>query len=133
MNPPPPKPDIVIGYGALERFEECYEFDGNACHIADSAENLRRYLANAGLPAKSYRLVPATFADFLKDFGGSGGEYAMEPQALARFEQAAKTQGLKYEIEEYTDEGELDPKIFIVRFGGWQRADDEALDDEEEW
>lgn len=117
--------DTVIGYSALEQFEQCYEFDGAACHVADSAENLRRYLANAGLPVKSYRLVPATFADFLQDFGSSSREYAMEPQALARFEQAAKAHGLKYDVEEYTDEGELDPKIFIVSFGGWQRDDEE--------
>lgn len=121
--------DPVIGYSALERFEQCYEFDGEACHVADSAENLRRYLANAGLPIKSYRLVPATFADFRKDFGGARGEYALELQALARFEQAAKAHGLQYEVEEYTDEGELDPKIFIVRFRGWQRDDDEEFDD----
>ena len=117
--------DMVIGYSALEQFEECYEYDDSACRVSDSLESLKHYLEEALLPLKNYRLEAVNFSDFLRDFGYSRGEYALEPQALARFEQAAKAHGLQYKVEEYKPDTilkfELDPKIFIVRFRDWQR------------
>lgn len=121
--------DSLIGYSALDLLEECYEYDENACHVSDSPESLKSYLRHAGLPLKGYRIDAIQFSDFLKDFGGSCGEYSLEPRALARFEQAAKTHGLKYEAEEYKDElVEIEPKLFLVNFSGWQHNDEE-----EEW
>lgn len=118
--------DIVIGYSAFELFEECYEYDDeSACRVSDSPESLKNYLKDALSPLKNYRLEAVKFSDFLRDFGYSFGAYTLEPQALARFEQAAKAYGLQYTVEEYKPdtilEVELDPKLFMVRFRDWQR------------
>jgi len=126
--------ETVIGYSALERFEECYEFEGDACYIADSPESLRSYLVNADLPLKDYRLDAVKFAELLKNFGCAFGQYALEVQALARFEQAAKAHGLQYNVEEYKDPlVEIEPKIFLVRFDDWQIDREEEWDGEAEW
>lgn len=116
--------DIVIGYSAFELFEECYEYDESACRVSDSPESLKNYLKNALLPLKDYRLEAVKFSDFLNDFGYSRGEYALEPQALARFEQAAKAYGLQYGVEEYKPDAfhELEPRVFFVKFSGWKRS-----------
>ncbi len=125
---------MVIGYSALERFEECYEFEGDACYVADSPESLRSYLANAGLPVKDYRIDAVKFAELLQNFGGAFGQYALEAQALARFEQAAKAHGLKYRVEEYKDPlVEIEPKMFMVSFDDWQINREEEWDGEAEW
>jgi hypothetical protein len=116
--------DPVIGYSALEQSQECYEFDDdNACHVSDSLESLKHYLQDAFWPRENYRLETIKFSDFLRDFGYSRGEYTLEPQALARFEQAAQAYGLQYTVEEYKPDKmvELDPKLFLVRFRDWQR------------
>jgi len=126
--------ETVIGYSALERFEECYEFEGEACYIADSPESLRRYLANADLPLKDYCIDAVKFAELLKNFGCAFGQYALEAQALVRFEQAAKAHGLQYNVEEYKDPlVEIEPKIFLVRFDDWQIDREEEWDGEAEW
>ena len=119
----------AIGDSAFDSLEECYEYDGTACHVSDSPESLKNYLHDAGFSLKGYRIRAIKFSDFLKDFASSRGEYGLEPQALARFEQAAKAHGLQYEVEEYKDElGTIEPRFFVVRFSGWRRNEEE-----EEW
>jgi hypothetical protein len=119
----------LIGYSAFDLLEECYEYDENACHVSDSPESLKNYLRHAGFSLGGYRIRAMRFSDFLKDFAGSRGQYGLEPQALARFEQAAKAHGLHYEVEEYKDEEvTIEPRLFVVSFSGWRRNEDE-----EEW
>ncbi len=43
----------TIGYSALELFNECYEYNENACYIADSPESLNNFLENAGFNINS--------------------------------------------------------------------------------
>ena len=53
-----------------------------------------------------------TLEYLLNDFGVSGGEYALEPLAFARFERLAKARGLAFEVEPCEDAlGEL----FVVK------------------
>jgi hypothetical protein len=114
--------DCLIGYSALDLLEECYEYDENACHVSDSPESLKRYLRHAGFSLAGYQIRAIRFSDFLKDFAGSRGQYGLEPQALSRFEQAAKAHGLHYEVEEYKDEEvTIEPRLFVVSFSGWRR------------
>jgi hypothetical protein len=73
-----------------------------------------------------YRIDEVRISDFLKDYGCSCGSYALEPEALKRFEQTAASHGFEYEVEPYEDYGgPVEPKIFIVNFSGWQRSEDE--------
>ena len=117
-----PVSDDIIGYSAYDPFEECYEYNENECYVADSPESLEKFIVNAMLRVKDYRIDAVRISDFLKDYGCSCGNYAMEPKALARFEQTAKENGIEYEVEEYEDYfANMEPKIFIVSFRQWTR------------
>jgi hypothetical protein len=108
--------DDLIGYAAFEIQEECYEYNENACYIADTHRNIKEFLKNAMLPISEYRIDKVSFSDLINDFGCSSGEYALEEEALKRFERLAKLSGTKYEVEQYEDYIEIDsaPKLFIV-------------------
>jgi hypothetical protein len=121
-----PLSDDLIGYSAFDPGEDCYEYNENECYVADSPESLKKFLANAMLPVGDYRIDEVRISDFLKDYGCSCGSYALEPEALKRFEQTAASHGFEYEVEPYEDYGgPVEPKIFIVNFSGWQRSEDE--------
>lgn len=108
--------DILIGYSAFEYLEACYEYNENACYIADSAESLKAFLTEAMFDVADYRIDAVKFSDILADYGVSNGEYAMEAQALARFKEAAKSAGVKYSVERYeTWPGQ--PDLFVVEIG----------------
>ncbi len=122
----------LVGYSALELFEECYEYNENACYVADSPESLRNFIINAGFSIKDYRIDPVKFSDFLKDFGCSCGEYALEPKALERFEEAAKAYGIKYTVDQYDDSPfKIESNLFVVNFEGWQHAEEEFGDEKD--
>ncbi len=70
------KPDALIGYSALDLFEECYEYNENACYVADSIDALHKFLEGAMLKLEDYRIDSIKISDILNDFGCSGGEYA---------------------------------------------------------
>jgi len=44
-------PGTIIGYSAFRLFDECYEYNENACYIADSPESLK--LKNLGCRSES--------------------------------------------------------------------------------
>lgn len=121
-----PISDSLIGYSAFDPLEECYEYNENECYVADSPESLKKFLASAMLPVKDYRIDAVKISDFLKDYGCSCGSYALEPEALKRFERAAKANGLDFEVEEYEDYFiNVEPKIITVNFSNWQSSEDE--------
>lgn len=106
---------LLIGYSALDLFEDCYEYNENACYIADSPEALKKFLDGAMLPVKNYRIKAVKMSDILNDFGCSGGEYALESKALDRFKSTTKTSNIKYSIEPYEDIlGDQEPDLFVV-------------------
>lgn len=109
--------DLIIGCSAFELYEECYEYNENACYIADSPETLTRFLDNAMLNIKDYRIEPVKLSDIIDDFGCSSGEYAFEPKALEKFEKAAKASGIKFSVEPYADLFEKEPTLFLVNVG----------------
>ena len=121
-----PLSDDLIGYSAYDPIEECYEYNENECYVADSPESLQRFLAGAMFSAEDYRIEPVRISDFLRDYGCSCGSYALEPEALKRFERTATSNGFEYDVEPYEDFGvAVEPKIFILNFSDWQRSEDE--------
>jgi hypothetical protein len=103
----------TIGYSALELLNECYEYNENACYIADSPESLNNFLENAGFNINDYRIDTITLNDILDDFGCSAGEYAMEPEALKRFEQIS---GVPYTVKPFDNSFDASaPELFVVR------------------
>lgn len=88
----------IIGYSAYDTSEQVYEYNANSCFIADSPETLRAFTKQCWQPAEFYRAAAVRLADMVRDFGASCGRYAMEPEALKRFRQAADECGLDYAI-----------------------------------
>lgn len=121
-----PLADGLIGYSAFDPDVECYEYNENECYFADSLESLKNFLANAMLPVDDYRIDEVRISDFLKDYSCSCGSYALEPEALQRFERTAASNDFEYKVEPYEDYGlYVEPKLIIVNFSDWQRSEDE--------
>lgn len=102
----------IIGYSAFILFDECYEYNENACYIADSEESLKDFLKDATFNINDYRFDEIKLSDILDDYGCSCGEYAMEPEALKRFKQVSN---VKFTVEPYDDPfSSGEPDLFIV-------------------
>ena len=102
----------IIGYSAFILYEECYEYNENACFLADSPESLKEFLKDASFNINDYRIDPIRLSDIIDDYGCSCGEFAMEPEALKRFEQVPD---MKYTVEPFDDlfsDGE--PDLFVI-------------------
>jgi hypothetical protein len=103
----------IIGYSALALFDECYEYNENACYIADSPESLKKFLEDAGFNINGYRIDTITLNDILDDYGCSAGEYAMEAEALKRFEQIS---AVPYTVKPFDNFFNVSaPELFVVR------------------
>ena len=104
--------ETIIGYSAFRLCDECYEYNENACYIADSPGSLKEFLDGAMLAVDEYRIDGVRIAEILDDFGCSSGEFAMEPEALKRFEQEAD---LAYSVEPYNAPfSKAEPDLFLV-------------------
>ena len=102
----------IIGYSAFILFDECYEYNENACYVADSPESLKAFLKDAVFNINDYRFDKIKLSDILDDFGGSCGEFAMEPEALKRFKQLSS---VTYTVEPYDNQfNDGEPDLFIV-------------------
>lgn len=103
----------VIGYSAMALYDDSYEYLENACYIADSPKSLEKFLEDAIFHPNDYRIDTITLSDILDDYGCSWGEYAMEPEALKRFEQLS---GSPYSVTPFDDFFDAEaPEVFIVR------------------
>ncbi len=109
--------DTLIGYSAFELSEECYEYHENACYVADSPEALRTFLSEAMLDSNDYRIDAVRLSDMVADFGVSNGEYALEAEAFARFQQAAKKANLRYRFEKPETWFDEQSDLYIVEVG----------------
>jgi len=100
----------VVGYSGFILFEECYEYNENACFVADTEDRAREFMNNCGYLSADYRIDTVTFADIMNDYGSSSGEYAMEPIAFSKFNEIAKKNDVKFETTKF----ELDPSLTVV-------------------
>ena len=113
---------ITVGYSAFRLFDGCYEYNENACYIADTPESLRVFLAGADFSVNDYETVAITPSDLLDDFGCSNWEYALEPEALSRFEKEAETSGIGFTVTPYEDFLGQQPELFIVHVNTLNQA-----------
>ncbi|MDH3674948.1 MAG: hypothetical protein OES12_05590 [Anaerolineae bacterium] len=91
--------DVMIGYSALDKWEDAYVYNENACVITDDAQSMKNFLTEAWFAVADHRIDAVKVSDLLKDYGCSSGEYLLEPQALARFVQVARQAGVEYDLE----------------------------------
>lgn len=108
--------DKIIGYSGFILFEECYEYNENACFIADNETLAKEFMDNCAHSTADYRIDKIRLADILKDYGCSSGQYAMEPKAFSVFKEIAERTNMKYEAEKFDD----DPSLTVVEIEGLQ-------------
>ena len=117
----PPKENTTIGYSVLETFEECYQYNENACFIADSIPGAERFMAAGFTDASDCRIDEIEFADIMSDYGASLGEYAMEAEAFARFKAIADQNNVQFNAQPYDG----DDSLLVVEIDGVSRLDDD--------
>jgi hypothetical protein len=111
----------LIEYSIFEESVECWQYNENACFIGDSRDSAVEFLRGGLTPADDCRIEAVCFADILRDFGCSGGEYAIEREAFGRFQQLAELNGICFEAEPYDG----DDSLLVVNIDGIVRNDDE--------
>ena len=112
---------LRLGYSVFETFEECYQYNENACFIAATREAADVFRRDGYTPADECRIEAVFFGDIMRDFGYSLGQYAMEREAFVRFRKIAELNGIRFSYEPYDG----DDSLLVVDIDGVVRADDE--------
>jgi hypothetical protein len=110
-------PDAHVGYSVFEIFEECWQYNENACFIASTEAAARVFMSEGWVPASKWRIEAVSFTDIMRDFGYSSGEYAQEGDAFGRFQQLAESRGVDFEAEPYDG----DETLLVVHIDGVAR------------
>ncbi len=113
--------ETTIGYSVFETFEECYQYNENACFIADTVQNAQRFLAAGFTDASDCRVDAIKFGDIMADYGASLGEYAMEAEAFSRFKAIAAQNGVHFNAQPYDG----DETLLVVEIDGVSKLDDD--------
>ena len=104
-----------VGYAAFDYFHDAYLYNENACYIADSRDSLEELIENAKLMIAGHRVDPVRLPDLRQDFGMSCGQFALEKNALKRFERMAKETDLKYSVQDCDNPYEEEPGLFVIQ------------------
>ncbi len=102
--------NVIIGFSGFILFEECYEYNENACYISKSEDAANHFMQDCGYGKSDYRIDEVRLKDILNDYGCSSGEYAMEYAAYNKFKQIAETNRIKFTVEPY----DFDPTLMVV-------------------
>ena len=113
--------EAQVGYSVFETFEECYQYNENACFIAATRAAADVFRSDSGTQADESRIDAVCFGDIMRDYGGSCGEYAMEREAFLRFKAPAELNGIRFRFEPYDG----DDSLLVVEIDGVVMADDE--------
>ncbi len=112
------KSKTIVGYSGFIRYEACYEYNENACFLADSEESAKQFMWNCGYSKSDFRIDAISFKDIMNDYGVSSGEYAMEEQVFEKFKRIAEDSGTDYEAEEFY----LDSTLMVVNVDAAQKT-----------
>jgi len=97
----------LVGYSVFDTGQECYEYNENACFIAATPDTARQFLIVACMNPQDGQVHPVSWDDLFRDVGCSGGEYAMEAEAFARFRTLAEEHRVVFEAEAYDGDDSL--------------------------
>ena len=100
----------IIGSSGFILYEECYEYNEDACYLANDKEAARQFMINCGYTDNEFRIDDISIADIMKDYGCSLGEYAMEQSAFERFKIAAHTNSFHFNSEPF----DCDSSLMVV-------------------
>lgn len=112
--------ETLVGYSIFEVSEECWQYNENACFIADSRESAGVFLGNGWTPVCECRIEAVSLSDIQRDFGYSGGEYAIEREAFGRFQRLAELHDVRFQAEPYDG----DDSLLVVNIDGIVRHDE---------
>ncbi len=104
------KLNTIIGYSGFIVYDKCYEYNEDACFVADSKESARQFMLDCGHEDADYKIETISFTNIMKDYGGSSGEYAMEETAFQNFKKIAENNEVKFKAKEFY----LDPTLMVV-------------------
>jgi hypothetical protein len=108
----------IVGYSGFIGYEDCYEYNENACYLADNKEAARQFMLDCGHEETEHRIDAIFFADIMNDYGSSLGEYAMEEKAFQNFKIIAKENGVEYDAKEFY----LDSTLMVVNVSTAKKA-----------
>jgi len=107
----------VIGFSGFDLLEECYEYNKNACYIADSPEAAESFMEDSLIGTGEFRIDAVTIAEIMNDYGASGGEFAMETAAFHQFSSITAANGIRFRATPYDgDESLMVVDVESVRF-----------------
>ncbi len=112
--------EAQIGYSIFETLEECYQYNENACFIAETRAAAEVFLRDGYSDPEDCRIDAIRFGDVMQDYGASCGWYAMERGAFLRFKAAAEVNGIQFSAEPY----EEDDSLLVVEIAGVVMVDD---------
>ncbi len=104
----------TIGYSVFELFEECYQYNENACYVASSREQANDFLQNCCDNAADCRIDAIRITDIMTDYGASCGQYAMESEAFSRFKKVAEVNAIQFRAEPFDG----DDTLMVVKIDG---------------
>ncbi|NOQ24455.1 MAG: hypothetical protein GQ564_03755 [Bacteroidales bacterium] len=102
--------NVIIGFSGFILFEECYEYNENACYIAESEDVATQFMLDCGYGKSDFRIDKVLFKNILNDYGCSCGEYAMKSIAYDKFKKVAETNNIKFTAEPF----DLDSTLMVV-------------------
>jgi len=97
----------LVGYSVFDTGQECYEYNENACFIAATRQAAQEFLEVACMDPQDDRVDAICWDDLLRDYGYSGGEYAMEAEAFARVRSRAEEHNVSCEAAAYDGDDSL--------------------------
>ena len=116
--------EVLIGYSALDKFEQAYLYNENACVITDETRSMRKFIEDAYLSVADHRIDPVKISDLMKDYGCSSGQYLLDTNALARFEKAAKLAGVEYTVQREDEWGAIPEQWGLIEIENYRRDED---------
>ncbi len=102
--------EAIIGYSGFIFFEDCYQYNENACYIASSKDLAKQFMKDCGYTKSDFRIDEISMGKLINDYGCSSGEYAMEEITFEKFIKIAGEIELKYTYEDY----EMMPELKVV-------------------
>jgi hypothetical protein len=113
------KEHTIIGYSGFILFEECYEYNENACYIAESEDAAIQFMEDCGYDKSDFRIDAISLNDLQNDYGRSCGEFAMEKSAFEKFQRIAKENEIGFTVDDY----DFDPTLKVVELDTYERND----------
>lgn len=97
----------LVGYSVFDASDDCYLYNENACYIAATPDRAQQFMQSAGVNSRDGRVEAVCWRDLLRDFGCSGGEYALEAKAFAVVRTLAQEHSVSFVAEAYDGDDSL--------------------------